>query len=77
MFGQSSFAQMQVTVYKQVLSFEQQLLGLFCSDSGDSTRPWRSKASKTLPSCAGYFVSAAVLVRWTTGVLDWQPQSAQ
>ena len=42
-------------------------LACFCSDSDHSLRPWRSKASKTHPFCAGNLVSAAVLVRWTTG----------
>ena len=38
----------------------------FCSDSGHFVRPWRSKTSKTHPFGARYFVSAAVLVGWTT-----------
>ena len=67
MLGQSSFAQIQVTVCKQMLPFEQQPLACFCSDSGHSVRPWRSKASKTHPFDAVLHVSLVVLVRWTTG----------
>ena len=42
-------------------------LAHFCSDSGHSFRPWRSKASKTHPLGAFVMVSLAVLVGWTTG----------
>ena len=42
-------------------------LACFCSDLGHSVKPWRSKASKTHPFCAGCFVSTAVLVGWTNG----------
>ena len=41
-------------------------LACFCSDSGHSFRPWRSKASKNHPIDALLVVSLAVLVRWTT-----------
>ena len=41
-------------------------LACFCSDSGHSFRPWRSKASKTQPLGTVLAVYLAVLVRWTT-----------
>ena len=42
-------------------------LACFCSDSGHSFRPWRSKASKTHPLGALVTVSLVVLVGCTTG----------
>ena len=41
-------------------------LACFCSDSGHSFRPWRSRASKTQPLGVFIVVSSVVLVRWTT-----------
>ena len=41
-------------------------LSCFCSDSGHSFRPQRSKASKTYPLGTLVTVSLVVLVRWTT-----------
>ena len=42
-------------------------LACFCSHSGHSFRPWRSKASKTQPLGTFAAVSSAVPVGWTTG----------
>ena len=64
-FNQNSLAQVQVTVCKQVLPFEQHSLACFCSDSGHSWRPWRSRASKTHPFQVCYLTFLEVLVGWT------------
>ena len=42
-------------------------LACFCSNSGHSFRPWRSKASRTHPLGTLVTVSLVVLVGWTTG----------
>ena len=41
-------------------------LACFCSDSGQSQRPWRSRASNPYPFWALWFDSSEVLVGWTT-----------